>query len=202
MLEGKNISYDRSFTTLFEDVSFTLNPGNRITVRGMNGAGKSTLLRLLTGLIRPQPSTLFWKGKEVNASVLTIYQQEFVYISHKLCLHQEAFVKDQVRLWQNLYGLSLKSIEEALKFWDIGHLKDKKIAHLSQGQQKRLSLSRCYWLKRPLWILDESDAGLDQIGKVTLNRLFEEHLSKGGMLVLATHEDSPSDDNTLTLGLT
>jgi heme exporter protein A len=198
MLEGKNISY----SPLFEDLSFTLSPGNRVAVRGANGSGKSTLLRLLTGLVRPQPSTLFWKEKEVKASTLTTYQQEIVYVSHRLCLHQEALIKDQMRLWQNLYGLSQKSIEEALQLWDIGHLKDKKIAHLSQGQQKRLSLCRCSWLKRPLWILDEPDAGLDQAGKATLNHLSEEHLNKGGMLVLATHENSPSDDNTLTLGLT
>ncbi|MBP9692214.1 MAG: heme ABC exporter ATP-binding protein CcmA [Alphaproteobacteria bacterium] len=197
MLEGKNISY----SPLFEDLSFTLSPGNRITVRGENGSGKSTLLRLLTGLIRPQPSPLFWKGKEVKASLLTAYQQEIVYISHKLCLHQEALVKDQVRLWQNLYGLSLKPIEDALEIWGISHAKEKKIAHLSQGQQKRLSLSRCHWLKRSLWILDEPDAGLDQIGKATLNDLCKQHLSKGGMLVLATHEDSPCNTSTLTLGL-
>lgn len=197
MLEGKNISYP----PLFKDLSFTLSPGNRIAVRGANGSGKSTLLRLLTGLIRPQSSPLFWNGKKITASTLMAYQQEVVYVSHKLCLHQEALVKDQIRLWQSLYNLSQKPIEEALQFWNIGHLKDKKIAHLSQGQQKRLSLSRCHWLKRPLWILDEPEAGLDQRGKIILNGLYKQHLSNGGMLVLATHEDSPIYDNTLTLGL-
>jgi heme exporter protein A len=103
MLEGRNISH----SPLFKDLSFTLSPGNRITVRGANGSGKSTLLRLLTGLIRPQAFPLFWNGEEVKASTLTAYQQEIVYISHKLFLHQEARVKDQIRLWQNLYGLSL-----------------------------------------------------------------------------------------------
>lgn len=197
MLEGRNISYP----PLFEDLSFALSPGNRITVRGANGSGKSTLLRLLTGLIHPQASTLFWKGEAITPSTLTVYQQEIVYVSHKLCLHQEAFVKDQMRLWQNLYRLSQKPIEDALELWNIAHLKNKKIAHLSQGQQKRLSLSRCHWLKRPLWILDEPEAGLDQIGKTTLNDLCKQHLSNGGMLVLATHEDSPVYDNSLTLGL-
>jgi len=131
------------------------------------------------------------------------YQQEIVYVSHKLCLHQEALVNGQIRLWKNLYGVSQNLIEEALELWDISQLRNKKIAHLSQGQQKRLSLSRCHWQMRPLWILDEPEAGLDQKGKATLRDLIEKHLAKEGMLVLATHESHSCKDyyNTLTLGL-
>jgi len=189
MLEGKNISYIRGFAPLFSDVSFALKEGELLAVKGANGAGKSTLLRLLAGLIPPLRHTLFWKSEEIQSHILSLYQQDLLYVGHKLALHPEAPLKDQIRLWRDLYKVSEKVIENALESWGVAAFKDKKIAHLSQGQQKRVSLSRCSWLTRPLWILDEPQVGLDEAGKSVLSSLLTQHLEKGGCILLATHED-------------
>jgi heme exporter protein A len=188
MVEGRNISYSRGFLPLFSDLSFLLKEGDLLALRGANGTGKSTLLRLLTGLICPPQKTLFWKGEELGSRNLTLYQQELLYVGHKLALHPEARVKDQLYLWKTLYKISEKAIEEALLRWEVIDFKEKKISHLSQGQQKRLSLSRCHWLNRPLWILDEPQAGLDKKGKVMLSEALSHHIQKGGAAVIATHE--------------
>jgi ABC-type transport system involved in cytochrome c biogenesis ATPase subunit len=49
-------------------------------------------------------------------------------------------------------------------------------------------LSRCNWLDRPLWILDEPQAGLDQEGRVILSQALSKHTQEGGMVIIATHE--------------
>ena len=69
MLTGKNISFLRGGTPLFSDLSFSLNNGELLAIKGANGSGKSTLLRLLTGLIPASRDTLFWNG-----DVFTMYQ--------------------------------------------------------------------------------------------------------------------------------
>ncbi|OJW50545.1 MAG: heme ABC exporter, ATP-binding protein CcmA [Alphaproteobacteria bacterium 41-28] len=189
MLEGKNISYARTFVPLFSDVSFALKEGEMLAVKGANGAGKSTLLRLLAGLIPPPRHTLVWKGEEIQSHNLSSYQQNLLYVGHKLALHPEALLKDQIHLWRDLYKVSANVIENALEIWGVAAFKDKKISHLSQGQQKRVSLSRCNWLQRPLWILDEPQVGLDEAGKAVLSSLLTLHLEKGGSIVLATHEE-------------
>lgn len=159
-----------------------------LAVRGANGSGKSTLLRLLAGLITPPSQSLFWKGNELTTPSLRDYRQDLLYIGHSLALHPEARVKDQRLLWQDLYGISQKTIEKALLNWGVAAFKDKKCAHLSQGQQKRLSLSRCSWLNRPLWILDEPQTGLDREGKERLSQVLSHHLDSGGHVIIATHE--------------
>lgn len=188
MLIGKNISYARGISPLFSDISFTLDREKTLTVKGRNGSGKSTLLRLLAGLLRSQPQTLFWKEDEITSFNLSFYQQNLLYVGHKLALHPEALVKDQIQLWQGLYRISERVIYQALEIWSMSQFKDRKINHLSQGQQKRLSLSRCNWLDRPLWILDEPQAGLDQEGRVILSQALSKHTQEGGMVVIATHE--------------
>ena len=188
MLEGKDVSYSRGFLPLFSGISFTLSKGDILAVKGANGSGKSTFLRLLTGLIHPPSNVLFWEKQPITRKNISSYQQNLLYIGHKLCLHPEALVKDQMSLWANFYGISKGEIKAALEIWGVATFKDKKISHLSQGQQKRLSLSRCSWLKRSLWILDEPQAGLDQEGQEILSCSLSRQLKKGGCIILATHE--------------
>lgn len=188
MLEGRDISYSRDFLPLFSGISFVLNKGEILAVKGANGSGKSTFLRFLAGLIRPHPNALLWEGIPLSGKNLSVYQQSLLYVGHKLCLHPEALVKDQMYLWTHLYGISEKVIKKAFEIWGIEAFENKKISHLSEGQQKRLSLSRCSWLRRPLWILDEPQAGLDQEGKTILSHVLSLHGERGGSVILATHE--------------
>lgn len=200
MLIGNNISFLRGQLPLFSGLSFSLRQGELLAIKGANGTGKSTFLRILTGFIHPQPDTLFWNGEMVSKTTLSFYQQNLLYVGHKLCLHPEASLRDQIQLWKNLYKISMKDMEEALENWGLAAFHHKKISHLSQGQQKRLSLSRCSWLKRCLWILDEPEAGLDQESQQTLRNALSAHLAKGGMVVQATHQNLTASSPVLEGG--
>lgn len=184
MFEAQNIFHRRGAHTLFSSLSFSLNQGETIGIKGANGSGKTTLLRIVAGLIQPFSGTLLWQGKKITSA----YQQSLLYIGHKLCLHPEALVKEQVQIWQDFYGITKPEIEASLEIWDVLRFQHKKVAYLSQGQQKRLSLSRCGWLNRSLWLLDEPQASLDQEGKNILERVMQKHIENQGMIMVATHE--------------
>lgn len=181
MLDVRNIS----FTPLFSDLSFSLSKQEILLVRGANGAGKSTLLRMVAGLIPPSAGTLFWEGKRIP---LPFYQQNLLYSGHQLGLHPDALLKDQINLWHYHYRVEKKAIEAALHIWEVEPLINQKTQHLSQGQQKRLSLSRLHWLARPLWILDEPHTSLDVEGREILEETLTHHLKNGGLAILASHE--------------
>ena len=53
MVSIDNIAVEFSGTTLFSDISFVINPSDRIALMGKNGAGKSTLLKILAGVRQP-----------------------------------------------------------------------------------------------------------------------------------------------------
>lgn len=156
-----------------------------LLVRGTNGAGKSTLLRMVAGLIPPPPGVLFWEGQRIQ---LSTYQQNLLYSGHSLGLHPEALLKDQVNLWHYHYRVEKKAIEKALHIWGVASFDNQKTAHLSQGQQKRLSLSRLHWLARPLWILDEPHTNLDAEGRKIFEDALAHHLKNEGLAILASHE--------------
>lgn len=184
MLDVRNIS----LPSLFSDLSFSLAQREMLLIRGTNGAGKSSLLRMVAGLIRPSSGTLFWEGQKIQ---LSAYQQSLLYSGHSLGLHPEALLKDQVNLWHYHYRVEKKVIEAALHIWGIAPFANQKIQHLSQGQQKRLSLSRLHSLARPLWILDEPHSSLDAEGRKILEDTLARHLERDGLAILASHEKQP-----------
>lgn len=184
MLEAHNLSCERGGKLLFSSLSFTLKPGEILGVCGMNGSGKTTLLRLVAGLLRPQSGHLLWNSQPVTAGSMP----PLLYVGHKLGLHRGGKLQDHVKIWHRLYDVPQNKIWEALEIWDLKDVRDKKVSHLSQGQQKRLSLSRCHWLSRPLWILDEPFPSLDTEGQKTLEHQLKAHQEMAGMVLLATHE--------------
>lgn len=188
MLDGKNISFVREGRELFSNLAFSLNPSEILRIRGANGSGKSTLLRLIAGLLPLKSGQLFWKGERLSKNTVSLYQQTLLYGGHKLGLFPEIRVKDQLTLWHKFYPIPYHKLEEALEAWGLQNTLRQKISQLSQGQQKRLSLSRCSWLSRSLWILDEPEAGLDDVGRGYFETLMLSHLKMGGMIVHATHQ--------------
>jgi heme exporter protein A len=66
---------------------------------------------------------------------------------------------------------------------------------LSQGQRKRAALARLLLQpQRPLWILDEPLAALDQAAAALLSQVLQAHCARGGMLVLTTHQEPALPD--------
>ncbi len=60
---------------------------------------------------------------------------------------------------------------------------------LSEGQRRRLALARLLTCERVLWVLDEVLASLDKAAESLMRSLVEKHLDKGGMAIIATHQE-------------
>jgi len=68
--------------------------------------------------------------------------------------------------------------------------------YLSAGQSRRLALARLLVSLRPLWLLDEPTAALDEAGHGLVARLLDAHLAKGGLAIAATHDPISLPDRT------
>lgn len=143
-------------------------------LRGPNGAGKSTLLRLLAGFLSPSEGQLKIAGGELGLH----------YVGHGDGIKLALTVSENLRFWQGLYG---GDIEAALSAFSLGTLADEQALYLSQGQRRRLALSRLALTPRPIWLLDEPANGLDDASLQKLRSLMSRHLDQGGGLIAATH---------------
>ena len=75
----------------------------------------------------------------------------------------------------------------ALDAFGLSALRDIPAGYLSAGQQRRLGLARLLLAERPLWLLDEPTASLDEAAQGMLAAAVNAHLAGGGLAVAATH---------------
>lgn len=158
-----------------EGVSFSLNAGEALILRGPNGIGKTTLLRCVAGL---QP---------VADGRIEMAEDSIAYAAHADGLKAALTVTENLLFWAQIFGGG--SIDLALAAMELTALADRPAASLSAGQKRRLGLARLMVTGRPLWVLDEPTVSLDAASVQRFAEAVRTHLANGGAALMATHID-------------
>jgi heme exporter protein A len=158
---------------LFEELSFTLAPGDAALVSGPNGAGKSSLIRVAAGLLAPAAGRVEGAG---DRALLT----------EAAALDPELPVATALRFWARIDRRS-DAVGPALEAVGLGDLAQVPVRLLSTGQRRRAALARVVASGAPIWLLDEPANGLDTGATRMLEAVIAEHRRAGGIAVVATH---------------
>ncbi|HKP48210.1 MAG TPA: cytochrome c biogenesis heme-transporting ATPase CcmA [Pyrinomonadaceae bacterium] len=190
MLEAINLDCVRGDRILFRDVNFSLRPGAFLQVQGANGSGKTSLLRILCGLVAPANGKVQWQGANIR-SLGEEYFTAVTYIGHRSAVKGELTCVENHRVNNGLAGVELRRHEavESLQQMGLSGRENLPARLLSEGQRRRLALSRLLTCATPLWILDEVLTSLDRDAVTLVTSIIENHLRDGGMAVVATHQE-------------
>ena len=190
MLEVTNLDCIRGDRKLFSDISFSLEPGSFLQLQGANGSGKTSLLRILCGLLAPARGEIFWQGANIR-SLGEEYFTAITYIGHRSAVKEELTGVENHRINNGLAGVQLTREQaiESLQKMGLSSRENLPARMLSEGQRRRLALSRLLSAATPLWILDEVLTSLDRAAVNLVTSIIETHLQAGGMAVVATHQE-------------
>jgi heme exporter protein A len=113
------------------------------------------------------------------------------YIGHAAALKDELTAEENLASLASLHDGSAASdaIGGALAAWSLERQRALPARALSMGQRRRIGLARLALVPRLLWILDEPAAALDTAGVALLCDMIGVHLARGGMAIIATHQD-------------
>lgn len=176
MLTVENLTCARGGVPVLAGVSFTVNAGKALILRGPNGVGKTTLLRTLAGL---QPA--------IDGSV-SFPEDQGAYASHADGIKTALTVTENLKFWADVHGAKLP--DDILETFDLADLRDRPGGTLSAGQKRRLGLARLGVIGRKVLFLDEPTVSLDAFSvKLFAGWLQNTHLGAGGVAVIATHID-------------
>jgi heme exporter protein A len=182
-LSGRGLRCIRGGREVFSGLDFAAAAGEALAVTGPNGAGKTSLLRQIAGLLAIAGGSIDLDGGDGE---LTLPEQAH-YLGHRDALKPALSVMENLAFWRDFLGGEVSDAAASLAAVGLDHTANLPAVVLSAGQRRRLSIARLLTVRRPIWLLDEPTSALDAAGQAMFSALMQNHLSRGGMIVAATH---------------
>jgi heme exporter protein A len=185
---------------LFKGLSFALNPGELLLLKGRNGSGKTSFLRAIAGLLELESGHVVWNDVAVTKEP-QIFQNSLVWMAHQVGFKGDLTLLENLHFEASLRPQSSQDLEDVLKRLGLNRLKRLPMRSLSAGQRRRVALARMLLSDAQLWIMDEPVANLDDEGRALVIELISEHLAADGMVIMAAHQDVDIDATVQTIEL-
>ena len=187
LISAQNISYSINEKKLFHNLSFNVNTGEGLYVKGSNGSGKSTLLRIILGITLPSKGKIDFCNEDLTTS----------YLGHKNAIKSYLSPIQNLELIFNQSGRALAY--EWLHKLGLKNVQDELTGNLSFGQQKKLALIRVLASSPKMIVLDEPFVGLDYATNNLLNNFLAEKLRKGMSIIFTSHIQPTFESKTLEI---
>ena len=191
-IEFKNVAYSYDSYNIFENLSFNINKGDFVFVKGDSGVGKSTLFKILTKQIND------YKGKvivdntniknlsvnDIRNNICFVSQNEIIFtdtILNNITLFKEATKKELEKV------IRITGIDKFLKEKNISlnFLLEENGHNISGGERQRILLARALLQKKKILILDETTNGIDTLSEENIVRKVKEEYDV--TLILISH---------------
>lgn len=151
-----HLSYSRRGKNILQDISFTLEKGERLAVLGPNGAGKTTLFSLLTDVIRPDRGNVCFQEGQTFAQI----KNRVGVVWDNIRLFPFLKVKEVIRFVSAMYGQP--SVPPGYyNCLELGKIENSLMQTLSRGESKRVLIYLAMLSSPQLLLLDEPTAELD-----------------------------------------
>jgi iron complex transport system ATP-binding protein len=199
ILEVCGVTVVRGKTTLLENVTWVVWPGEHWAILGANGSGKTSLLRVLNACLSPSSGEIRVFGqiygqtdwRELRASIGIVSTS----IANAMNDGEPALESviggkyAMIDFWGDASPEDVREAEEILRRVEASHLAKRSWQFLSQGERQRVLIGRAFMAKPRLLILDEPCAGLDPVAREHflhfLDRLGQQ--PNAPSIVLVTH---------------
>ena len=164
------------------DVSFTLNRGDRLAIMGMNGAGKSTLLKVIAGVLKASEGNVTKHGKvvpllELGAGFDMQYSgSENIYLYGAMLGYSKAFLDEKY--------------DEIVEFAELGSFINVPVKNYSSGMRARLGFSIATIVEPDILILDEVLSVGDAKFRKKCEKKIMDMFDKGITVLFVSHSEA------------
>jgi len=180
------LTYRVNSHRILEGISFEIERGEFAGLIGPNGAGKTTLVKAIIGELEEYEGEIQVNGRIGYLPQYSEFSRDFPITTRQVAAMGIYKSKGFLR---RLTTEDQKRLDELMKQVGIFELSERRVGTLSGGEYQRLMLVRALAAEPDLLILDEPEAGIDEMGKASFYRLVDNLKKSRNMAVLMISHD-------------
>lgn len=181
--EGASKRY-RSGTLALHEASWSIPVGARACLLGPNGSGKTTSIRLLEGALAPTTGYVSLLGTEVNGPGYGNARVRCGIVPQQAGMYADLTTWEYLELARRLYGRG--GVADTIERFGLTKERDKRLAQLSGGFQRRAVVAAALLSEPELLLLDEPTVGLDPVAAHEIHDALRDAMA-GRTTLLCTH---------------
>ena len=210
VLSVENLSKSFGKNKVFSNISFSVNKGEIVCIRGKSGEGKTTLLRCLTGLEDADKGSIkindMYLCKEENNNIKYAQKSELLAIRQEIGLVFQSFnLFPHMNVMGNLTEAPAflkkdsaeairKRAETLLIRLELEGKEDSYPFQLSGGQKQRVAIARACMLNPSVLCFDEPTSALDEQTSAQISKIIRDLASQGIAIIIVTHDNAFVDE--------
>ncbi len=191
-IEFKNVAYSYDSYNIFENLSFNIDKGDFVFVKGDSGVGKSTLFKILTKQINDYKGKVIIDNTNIKNLSLNDIRNNICFVSQNEIIFTDTILNN-ITLFKEV---TKKELEKVIRITGIyKFLKEKNISlnflleenghNISGGERQRILLARALLQNKKILILDETTNGIDTLSEENIVRKVKEEYDV--TLILISH---------------
>lgn len=173
-----------------DNLSFEVKKGEIFGFLGANGAGKTTALRILSGLSHPTSGKVEVAGFDVYKEREKV-KKNIGYMSQRFSLYEDLTVRENIRFYGGIYGLSAKYIKQKtellLERLKMKNIENSLISSVPLGWKQKIAFSVAIFHNPKIVFLDEPTGGVDPITRRDFWEMIYEASNSGITVFVTTH---------------
>lgn len=198
-LTVRNVTKQFSGQTAVNDVSFSLEPGERVALLGHNGAGKTTLFKMILGFLKRDRGEIEVLGDLPGSDGA---RKHMAYLPESVAFSNVLRGREVLAFYARLKGVAQAEVGPLLERVGLAEAANRRVATYSKGMRQRLGLAQALIGQPKLVLLDEPTSGLDPISRQNVYDLIAEIAGQGTSVLMSSHaltELAPRTDRILIL---
>lgn len=176
--------------TAVDSISVQIRKGEVFGFLGANGAGKTTAIKMLTGLLAPTSGTASTAGFDVGTQAEQV-KRRIGYMSQKFALYDDLTVRENIRFYGGIYGLSNRQLKErtaeAVERLGLQDLVKERVGRLPLGWKQKLAFSVALLHRPDVVFLDEPTGGVDPVTRRQFWEMIYSAAASGTTVFVTTH---------------
>ncbi|WP_340105426.1 ABC transporter ATP-binding protein [Rhodohalobacter sp. 8-1] len=186
----KNLTKKFGSFTAVDSISFEVDKGKIFGFLGANGAGKTTAMKMLIGLLAPTSGQATVAGFDVASEPESI-RKRIGYMSQKFSLYEDLTVRENIRFYGGIYGLTDEEIDQAsdkiVEELDLQESRKTLVASLPLGWKQKLAFSVASVHNPDIIFLDEPTGGVDPVTRRRFWDRIYQSADQGVTVFVTTH---------------